>query len=107
MEETTGSYNSASLYKDEALAVLILFKTGERLMNEASGDDGQRWFLRSRVIRETFRELQKTRKKTKKYVKRVLRSRKQQRIAPGPFCLPEGNWLFRPIYSPCSAMKNI
>lgn len=76
MEETTGSYDSASLCKDEALAVLILFKTGERIMNEASGDDGQRWFLRSRVIRETFRELQKTRKKSKKYVKRVLRSRK-------------------------------
>lgn len=32
--------------------------------------------MRSRVIRETFRELQKTRKKTKKYIKRVLRTRK-------------------------------
>lgn len=76
MEEITGSIDSTSLNKREALAVLFLFETGERLMNAALGNDGQRRCLRSRVIRETFRELQKTRKKTKKYIKRVLRSRK-------------------------------
>lgn len=77
MEQETGYIDPKLLFKDEALAVLVLYGTGERLMKAACGDNDR--LLRSTVIRDTFRELRKTKKKTKKYVKRVLQARKTKK----------------------------